>query len=140
MKKQTAKTPLTKENLTDVLKKELSNYATKDDLKKELSNYATKADLKKELSNYPTKDYLNERLTAFQNAFRTEMRHEYSIMREELMSGMSKFTDLILTAIDPLLKELETRREDRELGTAQMEEVKTRVNNHEKRITKLEHS
>lgn len=127
MKKQTVQNALTKEDLTNILK----DYPTKNDLKKEL---------KKELSNYPTKDDLNQRLTTFQNAFRIEIRHEFSIMREEMSAYMSKFTDLIYTAIDPLLKELETRREDREIGTAQMEDVRTHIHDHEKRITKLEHS
>lgn len=126
MKKQAPKTQSTKEELIDILKE----YPTKNDLKKEL---------KKELGNYPTKEDLSQRLTASQDAFRTEMRYEFSIMKEEILAGMSKFTNLILTAIGPVLKEIETRPEDHEIGTAQMEEVKTSISNHERRITKLEH-
>ncbi|MBU4017015.1 hypothetical protein KJ980_01080 [Patescibacteria group bacterium] len=110
MKKQTAQNALTKEELKDILK------------------------------DYPRKNDLDQRFIASQNAFRAEIKYEFSMMKEEILAGMSKFTNLILTAIDPLLKEIETRREDREIGTAQMEEAKNRLNNHEKRITKPEHS
>jgi len=44
-------------------------------------------------------------------------------LEERLAQKISKFSNLILTTIDPLLKELETRQEDRELAaeqTAQM--------------------
>lgn len=123
MKNQAAKTPLTKDDLTDALK-----------------NYPTKDDLKKELSNYPTKEDLNQRLTVSQNAFRTELDYKFQIMRDEIHTEFTQFKDLILNITDPLLKEIETRREDREIGTAQMEEIKTRIHDHEKRITKLEHS
>lgn len=123
MKKPVAKTPLTKDELTYILK------------------------------DYPTKDDLTQRLTAFQNAFRIEIRHEFSIMREEMSAYMSKFTDLIYTAIDPLLKELESRREDHEIGIAQLQVLlpggrlqrsgshdSWKVDGENKRITKLEHS
>jgi len=140
MKKQTAQNALTKEELTGILKKELSNYATKEDLKKELSNYATKEDLKKELSNHPTKDDINQRLNASQNAFRVELEYRFQLMRDDIHAEFTEFKDLIFNLTDPLLKEIETRREDREIATAQMEEVKNHLNNHEKRITELEHS
>ncbi len=81
-----------------------------------------------------------ERLEASQKAFRMEMRYEYSVMKEDISRDMSKFTNLILTAIDPLLKELETRQQDREIGTAQIKNIKGDVENLKKRVTKLEHS
>lgn len=116
MKNQAAKTPLTKEDLKEELKQSEERQEKKFDQK------------------------LAKRLTDSFTAFRAENKYEFSLTREELTTTMSKFTDLIFTAIDPLLKEIETRREDREIGTAQMEEVKTRIHDHEKRITKLEHS
>ena len=140
MNKQDKKIPLSKDELTHVL----SNYPTKDDLKKALSDYPTKDDLKrelkKELKNYPTKDDLKNRLLASQEALRTEMRYELSIFKEDVMTGMSKFTNLVLTAIDPLLKELETRQQDREIATAQIKNIEEQIDNHENRISKLEHS
>lgn len=127
MKKQTIKTPLTK----DDLKKELSNYPTKQDLKNELSNYPTKQDLNNEL---------NERFSTFHNALSIEMDYKFKIMREDISRDISKFTNLIFTTFDPLLKELETRRQDREIAAAQMEDTNIRINDHEKRITNLENS
>jgi hypothetical protein len=110
MKKQTTKTQLTKEDLIGTLK------------------------------DYPTKDDLSQRLTISQSAFRTELEFRFQLMRDDMHAEFREFKDLILNITDPLLKEIETRREDREIGTAQMEEVKTRIHDHEKRITKLEHS
>ena len=170
MNKQGKKIPLSKDDLTDALKQYptkddltdalkqyptkddlknvLKNYPTKDDLskelkkelKKELSNYPTKDDLKNVLKNYPTKNDLGNRLLASQKVFRIEMQHEFSVMEEKIMDKMSKFTSLILTAIDPLLKELETRQQDREISTAQINNIEGQIDNHEKRISKLEHS
>ena len=149
MNKQDKKIPLSKDDLTGALKnyptkedlrKELSNYPTKEDLKNVLSNYPTKEDLRKELSNYPTKDDLDNRFLENQKAFRIEMRYEFSVMEEKLLNKMSKFTNLILTAIDPLLRELETRQQDREIATAQIKNIEEQIDNHEKRISKLEHS
>lgn len=78
MKKQTAKNPLTKEELTDVLK------------------------------DYPAKDDLNQRLTVSQNAFRTELEYRFQLMRDEIHAEFTQFKDLILNITDPLLKEIET--------------------------------
>lgn len=138
--------PVTKKELKEVLKEyptkadlkqELSQYATKEDLKNELSKYATKKELKKELKialeNYPTKDELSDRLEKSFAAFRKENDHQFALMREEMHTTISQFTNRILTAIDPLLRELETRQQDRELAAAQMR-------NFEERLTKLEHS
>lgn len=90
MKKQTTKTPLTKEGLTDTLK------------------------------DYPTKNDLSQRLTVSQNAFRTELEFRFQLMRDDMRTEFREFKDLILNITDPLLKEIETRREDRKIGTAQM--------------------
>ena len=46
--------------------------------------------------------------------------------------------DFLLTTFDPLLKELELRREDREIATYQTEQMRSQLNNHDKRIKKLE--
>ncbi len=89
-----------------------NDYATKKDLK----NLET--GLKKEIKSSEKRledrfdSKLAKRLTDSQNAFRIEMRHEFSVMKDDILAGMSKFTNLILTAIDPLIKDLETRKQD----------------------------
>lgn len=100
----------------------------------------TKDELINVLQDYPSKKDLGECFTKFHIAFSAEMDHKFQISEEKWGMRFNAFADRILTAIDPLLQELETRQQDREIGTAQMEEVKSRIGNHEKRITKLEHS
>lgn len=124
-------------------KKNLSTESvTKEELKKILKEYPTKTDLKKEikkaLQDYPTKDDLSERLTASQNAFRVEIDYKLKMMNEDIRTTMSTFTNRILTAIDPLLRELETRQQDREIAAAQMTDVHNRLDNHENRLQHLE--
>lgn len=93
----------------------------------------TKEDLTEVLKDYPTKNDLSNTLNASFEAFRQENAYQFQLMREDLHNDLSKFTSVIITAIDPLLKEMETRQQDRELTTAQIEDLK-------KRVTKLEHS
>ena len=100
----------------------------------------TKEELAEILKDYPTTKNLDDRLSKFYNAFNAEIDHKFTMMREDLRTEMSKFTNLILTAIDPLLKALETRRENREIGTAQIKRVEDDVEDLKIRIAKLEHS
>ena len=97
-------------------------------------------------SNLVTKDF-----------FRKELRQELNVTIERLLHGMrqeitftidtvtdkfekklSKHTSLILTTIDPLLKELETRREDREIAAGHSQRTQKQLDNHETRIKKIE--
>ena len=59
---------------------------------------------------------------------------------EKLLTNITKFKDLILTTVDPLLQELETRREDREIQTAWMQDIRNHLDDHEKKIKKLQMS
>ncbi|MBI5451972.1 hypothetical protein HY945_00760 [Candidatus Gottesmanbacteria bacterium] len=93
----------------------------------------TKEELTEILQDYPTKKDLDERFSKFYNAFNAETDHKLLSMEERLNTKLSAFSNRILTAIDPLLKEIETRREDREIAAAEMREVKIR-------LTKLEQS
>ncbi len=97
-------------------------------------------------SNLVTKDF-----------FRKELRQELNITVERLLHGirqeidfntetvvdkfekkLNNHTSLILTTVDPLLKELETRRQDRELAANHDRRVQKQIYNHEKRIKKIE--
>ena len=117
------------------MKQKINNTSpvTKAELTEVLQEYPTKKDLKDILSNYPTKDELAERLNASFAAFRQENIHNFQMMMERFDETFSKFTNLILATIDPLVKDLEIRREDREIAVAEMKDVK-------KRLTKLEQS
>lgn len=110
---------------------------TKKELKEILKSYPSKKYLKE---NYPTKDDLSERLNDSFEAFRQETNYNFQMMMDRMDEKFSKFTNQILLAIDPLLKELETRQQDREIATAEMRGVKTEITNLKKRVTKLEHS
>ncbi len=73
--------------------------------------------------NLVTKNFLEEKLDRLEN---------------KINDKLTKFKDTILTAIDPLLQELEQRREDREIATYQTEQIRDQLSNHEKRIKKIE--
>ncbi|HUD44455.1 MAG TPA: hypothetical protein VMR41_02865 [Patescibacteria group bacterium] len=62
-------------------------------------------------------------------------------LRKDIERLEKKLTDTenrILTTVDPLLSELETRREDRELGAFQINNIKNQIIELEKRVKKLE--
>ena len=82
----------------------------------------------------------SERLDNFAKAFRMEVQFMGQTIMENLDERLKKFTNRILTAIDPLLQELETRREEREITSDQSIKTTDQLKNHEKRITKLEHA
>ncbi|HZE87582.1 MAG TPA: hypothetical protein VE090_05270, partial [Methylomirabilota bacterium] len=65
-----------------------------------------------------TKDELSERLNASFEAFRQKNNHNFQMMMDKFDERFIKFSNLILTAIDPLIKDVETRREDGEIATA----------------------
>lgn len=85
-----------------------------------------------------TKDFLEKDLLGFSEAIRSEIRFGMNQISEIFDQKLTKHTDLILTTVDPLLKELETRREDREIGTEQYVKVVEKIGDHEKRIKHLE--
>lgn len=79
----------------------------------------TREDLREELQNFSTKVDL------------VIMKQELEGRFEELDEKNRGYRDQILTSLDKVAKELETWREDKILADHQLE-------NHEKRITKLE--
>src|SRR5579862_7813734 len=93
------------------LKKTLKYYPAKEELKNaekrlrsELSEAARELEIKLE------KKFV-DRMVAGQSASRAESDYKFSVMQADLEVKFSKFTNRILTAIDPLLKELKTRQE-----------------------------
>lgn len=82
--------------------------------------YVTKSDLEHALSG------LEERLG--------------KIFDKKLDETFRQYRDDVLTKMDGVMKELDTKREESSLGTYQTRELRERVDNHEKRIKKLETS
>lgn len=80
------------------------------------------------------KQDLEEKLSGLGGSLREEM----SVMEESLDGKNRKYRDEILTGLDKVMKELETMREENTVGSYQTRELREEVDNHEKRITKLE--
>jgi hypothetical protein len=106
------------------------------------NDYATRQHLK-ELKEQLEKSFdkeLSERLLASFEAFRQENAFQFKLMREELHFELSKFTSVILTTVDRLLGELETRQQDRELSTAHIKKIRTDIKDRNRRVAIFEHS
>lgn len=99
-------------------------------------DYATKEDLHELERKFDEK--LTKRLNDSFEAFRQENAHKLQMMKEELQATMSTFTNRILTAIDPLIKDLQTREQERAILTAQMKHAQDDIADLQKRVTKLE--
>lgn len=130
MKQKTTK-PLTKKDLENVFDKKLKNYPTKSDVQDILD---------KKLKNYPTNDDLNDRFSKLIKAFRQEEEFAHQQLKNEILDGVRIIVDRVMTTIDPLLQELETRRMDREIASDQSLRFRDELDDHEKRIQKLEQS
>lgn len=89
-------------------------------------------------SNLVTKGYLDKSIDNLLQGVRREFTFAIEGAMEKFSDKLTKHTSLILTTVDPLLKELETRREDREIAASQHSKLKNQVDNHEKRIKKIE--
>lgn len=128
------------------MKQNNNKQLTKEDLKnafnaaKEDLNFAFGKKIDKKLKNYPTKSDLDERFSKFANAIRNETDHKFEMMMEDFKAQMSKFTNMILTAIDPLIKDMEARQQENAVAAGQYYRTTKKLENHEKRIAKLEQS
>lgn len=88
-----------------------------------------------------TEDYLDTRLELTTKTLLDEMdKLENRLIQEMDKRGqeMDKRHDMVMTALDGIVKELETTREDRELAVYQTREIREQVEEHEKRLTKIE--
>ena len=129
MKQKTKnKAPVTKEEITDILK----SYPSKRDV--DATFKKSEEQIEKIFDQR-----LAERLIKSQESFRKELAYRFEMQDEKWDRRLNKFANLILTSIDPPLKELKTRQQEWEIVTGQIADVKNDIKNHEKRITKLEH-
>jgi hypothetical protein len=111
---------------------------TKDDLQAVLTKYPTKKDLQEALKDYPTKKDLSETLNISFAAFRNEIGHMFTVQNEQWEQRFAAFASQMHTLIDPLVKEMETRQQDREIATAQYKELQRTDAYLDRRVTKLE--
>lgn len=101
--------------------------------KQSSTDHITKEDLRV-LLNQQSSDLWERMGKSIQILFEMHTR----TLLEHFDTTFSKFTDRILTTVDPLLKELETRQQEREVAADQHAQMRNKLNNHEKRIQKLE--
>lgn len=67
-----------------------------------------------------------------------KLRRELGELEERMDKKAQQYRDQVLTKMDGMIKEFEIMREDRELGAYQTSELRNQVEEHEKRITRLE--
>lgn len=115
-------------------KNNLSDVLTKNVLKQELGGLEKRMDKK-----FVTKDFFENSIDKLLQGIRREFTFTIEGTMVKFEEKLTKHTSLILTTVDPLLKELETRRQDREIASDHSIRVKQRLDNHKKRIAKLEH-
>jgi len=84
-------------------------------------------------SDLVTKQYFDEALDIRFSFFKDEVIRE---MKEIITENNSMF----FTRIDPILAEIETARQDREITTDQIQRINLKHDDHERRITKLENN
>lgn len=69
---------------------------------------------------------------------RAEINFAIETVNENTDLKTAKSQDLTLTRFDGIMKELETIREDNTIGTYQIKKLRGNVEDHEKRIVKIE--
>lgn len=85
-----------------------------------------------------TKAVLDKSLQGLLEGIRAEITFNVENAVERIETKITKFKDEILTTVDPLLQELETRSQEREIGAHQISEIRKQADDHEKRIILLE--
>lgn len=116
------------------MKQKNDSPLTKDVFKHELGALEKRMDKK-----FITKNYLDHIIDMFLQGIRREFVFAIEGVVVKFEQKLTKHTSLILTTVDPLLKELETRREDRAIAASQHSKLKNQADKHEKRIRRIEH-
>lgn len=101
--------------------------------KKELGAFEKRVD-----KRFITKDYLSNTIDRLLQGIRREITFTMETVAEKFDQKLTKHTSLILTTVDPLLKELETRQQDREISAEHSLRIQEQLDAHEKRISKIE--
>lgn len=85
-------------------------------------------------SNLVTKDFLKKELGAL--GFRFDIKMDR--LRTEIDDKAKGYRDEVLTKIDGVMGELQTMKEENIIGSHQITRLNDQVDNHEKRISKIE--
>lgn len=93
---------------------------------------------KKSSAEYITKSFFERSITQLLQGIRREIEFSAETVIEKLERKMQEHNDANLTRLDKIVKELENMREDRIIGDNQSKQVRQQVDNHEKRIKRLE--
>lgn len=124
--------------LHDGLREALKNYPTKDDLEKrldeKLSGFATKDDLERKLSGFVTKKDFQSSMKLISQRFDTLLTIEQF---NERMDGYPE-KRTVLSLADQLAGKIKTRDEEDDIFRQHLTENEQKINNHEKRIQRLE--
>ena len=91
------------------MKQKSDSPLTKSVLKQELGALEKRMD-----KRFVTKDYLNNTIDMLLQGIRREFTFAIEGVVKKFNERLTKHTSLILTTVDPLLKELEDRKEDRQ--------------------------
>lgn len=125
------------------MKKNPPEHTTKNDLHQLEKRYTYAENRLDKIEN--RLDKIDDRLKSIdknidvsEKLLRMEIRMSSDSTVRQILESISEFKSLILTTVDPLLKELEERREDRAVATYQTEELKQQVIDVQKRLSKLE--
>lgn len=94
------------------------------------SNQATKHDLK----------LLRRELGLIRDELKEDIKRSIDLVEARSSKKFQSYRDDVLTKFDAVMGELETMRQENALGVGQTRELYQRVDNHEKRIKKLETS
>ena len=79
------------------------------------NNPVTEEELKEVLKENPTKDGLTKRLVDSQESFRKELHHQFEIQNENWEKRFNTLFNQINSIVDPLLQEIKTRQQEREI-------------------------
>ena len=117
-----------------------NNLVTKDFLKKELSKFATKTGMKQEFTAFEKRmdRKMDNRFELQGKVFRLELKLSLQETTEQVRKMLQELRNDFFTKVDPLFKNLEVARQDRIIASDQSSKLRKRVDNHEKRIKKLE--
>jgi DNA-directed RNA polymerase specialized sigma subunit len=136
---------VTRDELRETLRQELTRYPTRDELRQELARYPTRDELRQELARYPTRDELRQEFA--RHATREELYEALAREREQTTQGfadMRRYMDVLYEnlqgTIQTVLETLVSRmdRLETRLGT-RADDHERRLTNAENRLTRLEH-
>lgn len=81
-----------------------------------------------------------QELKEFEGRFEAKIDTKLENLERRVDEKAKRYRDQILTSNDKIAKELETHRQEREVGNFQASELRNQVDDHEKRIKVLESS